>query len=140
MHGVQNTLPDIKVPQTFKQPHYVLEIVRMITTHPILIGAKVVAFKSIESIPRVRSRITLGTITKHYGNISFHDGMANIIPQFLTITDDMMHGLATTTTYHNKNVFIIEGGYLIPIGKQGIFALLVRIGLLHNLVYKTYCD
>lgn len=80
----------------------------MITTHPILNGAKVVAFKSIESMPRVRNRRILGTIVKHYGNISFHGGMADIIPRFLTTIDDMMHGLATTTTYHNKSVLFVR--------------------------------
>lgn len=43
--------------------------------------------------------------------------MADIIAQFLTTTNDRMHGLATTTTYHNKNVPIIEEGYLVSIGK-----------------------
>jgi len=107
----------------------------MITTHPILNGAKVVAFKNIESMPKIRSRRILGIIVKHYGNTSFHGGMANIIPQFFTTTDDKIHGLTTTTTYHNKNVPIIEEGYLISVRKQGIFAILVKIGLLHNLVY-----
>jgi hypothetical protein len=135
VHGIGSTLLDIKVPQTLKQPHYILKIVRMITTHPILNGAKVVTFKSIESMPRIKNRRILGTIAKHYGNISFHGGMADKIPQFLTTTDDKMHGIATTTTYHNKNVPIIEEGYLVYVGKQRIFAILVGNGLLHNLVY-----
>jgi hypothetical protein len=44
-----------------------------------------------------------------------------------------MHGTTTRATYQNKTMPINEEGYLIPIGNQGIFVILVKKFPLHNL-------
>jgi hypothetical protein len=36
--------------------------------------------------------------TKQYDNVSFHDGIVDIIPHLFTIAN-MMHGTTTITTY-----------------------------------------
>jgi hypothetical protein len=47
--------------------------------------------------------------------------------------DNVMHGTTTRVTYQNKTMPINEEGYLIPIGNQGIFVILVKKIPLHNL-------
>jgi len=41
----------------------------MITTHPTMSGAKIVAFKGTGFVPRVRNKGMLNTSTKHYGSV-----------------------------------------------------------------------
>jgi hypothetical protein len=38
-------------------------------------------------------------VAKQYDNVSFHDGVIDIIPHFFTTVNNMMHGTTTTTTY-----------------------------------------
>jgi hypothetical protein len=38
-------------------------------------------------------------VFEHYGSVSFHDGMANIVPQFFMAIDHDTHGTTTTTIY-----------------------------------------
>ncbi len=73
------------------------------------------------------------TIVEHCNNVSFHDGIANIVPYFFMAMDNVMHGTTTKTTYQNKTMPINEKGYPIPIGNQGIFVILVKNFPLHNL-------
>jgi hypothetical protein len=54
----------------------------MIATHPTMSGVRIVTFKGIGSMLRVRNKGMLDTSTKHYGSVSFHNGVVNIGPYF----------------------------------------------------------
>jgi hypothetical protein len=38
-------------------------------------------------------------VFEHYGSVSFHDGVANIVPQCFIAVDHEMHGTTTTIIY-----------------------------------------
>ncbi len=75
------------------------------------------------------------TTSEQYNNISFHDAVVDIIPQFFTTIQNVMYGKTIETTYHIRFVHVNEEGYLISIGNRGIFSKLVENFPLHNLVY-----
>jgi hypothetical protein len=53
-------------------------------------NVRLVVFKSVESMPRIRNKWLLDITTKQHGNISFHGAMTKIVPQFLIVVNDRM--------------------------------------------------
>jgi hypothetical protein len=70
----------------------------MITTHFALNSARIVTCKGTWSMFWMKNKQMSNIVVEHYGSVSFHDEMANIIPQFFTIVDHETHGTTTTTT------------------------------------------
>jgi hypothetical protein len=71
---------DVRILQTFKQPHFAFKRIKMIVIHLALSGARLTAFKNTKFVFRVRKKGRLYTITKRYGCISFHGGAVDTIP------------------------------------------------------------
>ncbi len=62
------------------RPHSISERIRMIATHPALSNVRITTFKGTRFVPRVRNKWISNITTKHYNSVSFHDGVANIVP------------------------------------------------------------
>jgi hypothetical protein len=68
----------------------------MIATHPTLSNVGITTFKGTRFVPGVRNKWISNITTKHYNNVSFHDGMVYIVPQFFIVVDNETHGITTT--------------------------------------------
>lgn len=76
----------------------------MTTIHLILNGAKIVALKCYGCMPRVWNNQMANIIVEQYNNASFHDGVIDIVPQFLIVGNNVMYGTTTKTPYQNRFV------------------------------------
>ncbi len=61
-----------RIPQITELYHSTLEGVKMTTNHPTLSNAKLVTFKTIESMSRLRNRTILDTTTFKNSGIPIH--------------------------------------------------------------------
>jgi hypothetical protein len=68
------------VSQLIKQPHFFPEKTKMITTCPTLNGAKTTTFKCNGSLPRMWNKQVADIVTQQSSNVSFHDGVVDIVP------------------------------------------------------------
>ncbi len=52
---------------------------------------------------------------EQYNNVSFHDGVVDIVRQFLKTTQNVMYNTTIQTTYQNRYMHVNEEGYFVSI-------------------------
>jgi hypothetical protein len=106
----------------------------MITTHPTVNHARLATFKSTKSMLGLRNKTLPNTIIPQHNGITFHGGMANIIPQFFTIVNDGVLRVHVMVTYPNRFVPMTTIGYPISVKNDDFFAIPNENGYLYNRV------